>query len=60
VLSADVGFDLVAAGFLVIWDLGFVTSVLFLTPEVLLGSGLRELLVLGYMDKLVGEPQPGD
>lgn len=55
-LSANVRFDLVAASFLGDLGSGLCHVVLSLTPKVSLGSGLPELLVLGYMGMLVGPP----
>lgn len=58
-LSANVGFDLVAASFLGDLGSGLCHVVLSLTPKVSSGSGLPELLVLGYMGMVVGSPQTG-
>lgn len=54
--SANVGFDLVAASFLGDLGSGLCHVVLSLTPKASLGSGLPELLVLGYMGMVVGSP----
>lgn len=53
-LSANVGFDLVAAS--VLCDLGseLCLVVLSLTPKVSLGFGLCEALCLGYVVMLAG------
>lgn len=53
-LSANVGFDLVAANVLGDWRSGLCHVVLSPTPKVSLGSGPRERLCLGYMGMSTG------
>lgn len=60
ILSVNAGFGLVAANILGDLEPELCLVVLSLTPKVSLGSGLPELLVLGYMVVLVGVPKTGE
>lgn len=56
-LSANVGFDLVALNVLGDWGSGLCHAVLSQTPKVSLGSRLGEWLYLGYVGMLAEVPR---